>query len=234
MVIEKFKLPSNGLLGAPAEVKIKAMRGRELNMVYSSLSDASIDKIIERVTDPSLDPEELCDEDKSAILYYTRLLTFGEYIDQHMKCPHCGGIHKVSANYSEFVLTLLEEDNLKVVHLDNGDELHRRVPTPKIQKEIELFKKRYEVDVLDSQLLLMMTRIDKIVKEDGTTIRNLKMLFDYLADLEGRIFGDIIDNIDIKFGLNTTFEIECPETLLTFKGVTGINADFFRKSDRVI
>lgn len=229
MVIDTLRLPSNGLLGVPAEVKVKAMTGLELNMVYSSLSDASINKIIERVTEPSLNPDLLCDEDKGAILYYTRVLTFGDEIDQQLKCPHCGKIHKVTARYSEFNMVYLEEfDN--IITLPNGDMIYKRVPNAEIQKEIDYFKEKNSVGPLNSYLLYLLARIEKVVTSTET-ISNRLLIFNYLADLKGQWFGIIVDEIDTKFGLDVSFLAECPDTGNDFLGVVGINADFFRESN---
>ncbi|MCK9517371.1 MAG: hypothetical protein M0Q87_15210 [Ottowia sp.] len=230
MVIDTLRLPSNGMLGVPQEIEVKALTGKELNMVYSSLSDASINEIIRRITVPSLDPLTLCDEDKGAILYFTRLLTFGNDITQFLKCPHCGKVHEVVAHYSDFIMHYLD-DFTSTFNLDNGDKVYKRIPTAEIQKEIDYFKEKHSVGSLDSYLLYLLARIEKVVTSKGETISNRLLLFHYLGDLPGKSFGDIVENIKTQFGLEVTFPAECPETDREFLGVVGINADFFRFSN---
>ena len=229
MIIDKLKLPSNGLLGVPKEINVKALTGRELNMIYSSLSDASVNEVIKRITEPQMDPDLLCDEDKGAILYFSRLLTFGENIDQFFKCPHCGQIHKQTVRYSDLTVNYLEEFD-SVIELGNGDKVYKRVPTQEIQNEINQFKEKNNIDAFDSYLLYLLARIEKVVTPNEI-INNRFLLFNYLGDLHGKEFAKIMDNIEVNFGLDVTFRAFCPNTKLEFVGVVGINADFFRESN---
>ena len=46
---DKYILPSNGMLGYPKYVTIRAMTGRELSMVYSTLNEAVINEVITKL-----------------------------------------------------------------------------------------------------------------------------------------------------------------------------------------
>lgn len=233
MIIDKLKLPSNGLLGVASEIGVKAMTGAQLTKVYSSLSDESIDSIIREVTVPSLDPKELCDEDKTAILYFTRLLTFGDTMIHYFKCPVCESVHRYEISYNDLSVTYLKEAS-HTIELSNGDKLHIRIPTQAIHQSIELFRDKHKVSPFDSYILYIMSRVSKVEKNDGSNISSQFELFNYLKDLPGNVFGEIPDIIDIKFGLNTTAKVECPKTHADFMGVLGINADFFRNNNRAV
>lgn len=227
MAIEKLRLPSNGILGVPEMVSVKSLTGKELGILYTSLSDAAIDEVIKNITTPNIDPNILSDEDKFAILFLARELTLGSSFEQHIRCPHCGNIHKYVLDHSEFNTIYLEDFNNEIL-LPNGDIIIKRIPTSNIMEDINFFKERNNVDQLDSFLLYLLARISKVKQSSGTEISNQRLIFDYLANLEGSSFVEIIDKIDTKFGVDMTFIRECPTTHEDIVGVLGINADFFR------
>lgn len=222
--IEKVILPSNGLLGVEREVTIRGMKGIEISTLFSSLTDAAIDNIIKSVTDPSLDPENLCDEDKKFILHKTRVLTFGNNIEQTLRCPYCRNIHTYELNYKDFEVTLLEEDYItKVIEIGN-DKIIPRIPNSKVFNEINRYKDKANLSSDYTFILLQVARIDTV---NGKKIPIVKMI-EYLENLPGVELVKLSKELDVKFGLNTTFIVECNNCNTAFTGGIGINADLFR------
>lgn len=231
---DKYILPSNGFLGYPREVTIRAMNGRELSMAYSILNETTIDEIIYNVIEPKIEVSQLCDEDKAFILHSTRVLTFGHKIDQVLRCPFCGEIHTYTIDYRDLETTYLEseEQTSGLFTLPNGDEIKKQIPTSARFSEINLYKTKHNIPAYDSFLLLQVAKIEYIkVKEDARRIRSITELMDYLANIPGNDFMDVAEFLDVKFGLNTTFEAECKGCGTTLTGGIGITADLFRKSN---
>jgi hypothetical protein len=224
--IEKKVLPSNGLLeDVPREVAIRGMRGREISTVLSSLTDASVDEVIKSVTNPSLEPENLCDEDKKFVLHQTRILTFGEEIQQTLRCPFCGHIHDYTINYSDLELTYLEEEVLNdVLELSDGTKITRRIPSSKTMEEIIRYKDKVKFPPSYSFLFLQASRIGKV---NGKKMPIGEMIT-WLENIPGKELSKISKFLDIRFGLDTTFEVECAGCGTSFTGGIGISADLFR------
>lgn len=230
--LDKKVLPSNGLLkGIPREVMIRGMKGIEISTLFSSLTDAAVDEIIRAVTDPSLNPEDLCDEDKLFILHQTRILTFGDEVEQSLRCPHCGHIHNYTINYSDLEFTTLEQDVLddKLV-LPDKMTITRRIPTSLDMEEINRYKERMNLPKSYSFLLLQASRISKVNNKK----KSIAELIELLENMPGDSLMELYRFLDISFGLNTNFEIECHKCGSRFTGGLGINADLFRKPDKTV
>jgi uncharacterized C2H2 Zn-finger protein len=229
---DKYILPSNGMLGYPKYVTIRAMTGRELSMVYSTLNEAVINEVITNVIEPKISIDLLCDEDRAFILHSTRVLTFGRDVVQVLRCPFCGEIHSYKLDYSNFNIKYLEseEDASGIYKLDNGDEIKKRVPSTERFNEIAAYKEKYNVPAYDAFLLLQVAKVDYIKESTtGRRIKPIAEIMDYLANLPGDIFMDITEFLDTKFGLDTTFTVECEGCQNTLTGGLGITADLFRK-----
>ena len=228
--IEKKVLPSNGLIeGIPREVEIRGMKGREISTLFSSLTDAAIDNIIKSVTTPSLDPDELCDEDKLYILHQTRVLTFGNEVEQTLRCPACGMIQDHVFNYEDFDFTLLEEEKLKEEFtLSDGETvIKRRIVTQDIIKELARYKEKFKLPDSYAFILLQAARIGKV---DGKK-KSTSELIEFLNDMQGKDLIKLAKFLDFNFGLNTNFKIKCTKCQFNFEGGIGINADLFREPD---
>lgn len=223
--IDKEVLPSNGLLDAPKEVGIRAMTGREISTIYSSLNEESINQVIKSVTTPSLDPNDLCDQDKSFILHKTRTLTFGDEIHQTLKCPFCGHIHEYTINYSDFNTKYLTQEYLdEVVELSNGDKVSRRIATRKVWKEIDNHKTKRNLSDMYAYILLVSSRVGEINGER----KSIGELVEYLENLPGNDLVKIDRGFGERFGLDTTYIQQCAKCKLDITGGVGINADMFR------
>jgi len=227
--IDKKVLPSNGLLNdVPKEVIIRGMKGREISTLFSSLTDASIEQIIKDVTDPSLDPELLTDEDKAFILHTTRVLTFGNEIQQTLKCPFCGHIHTYIVEYSDFSVTLLPDDHLDEEFVLGDKTLKRRVPTKEVLESAKLYKEK--VNLPDSYAFILL-QASKIATINGKK-KSMAELVEYLENLPGNELVKVSEFLNVKSGIDTTFKVECTNCKTAFTGGIGINADMFREPDR--
>jgi hypothetical protein len=226
--IDKKVLPSNGLLkDVPREVTIRGMKGREISTLFSSLTDASIDAIIKDVTEPSLEPDLLCDEDKAFILHQTRVLTFGSEVQQTLRCPICGHIHDYVFNYDDFEINYLEENHLEE-ELTIGDQtIKRRIPTSETMAELKRYKEKFNLPDSYAFILLQAGKIGSINGKKKTTTE----LVQYLENLPGNELVKVSRFLDRKFGLETTVQVECVNCKTAFAGGIGINADLFREPD---
>lgn len=227
--IDKKVLPSNGLLkDVPKEVNIRGMKGREISTLFSSLTDASIEQIIKDVTDPSLDPDLLTDEDKAFILHTTRVLTFGNEIQQTLRCPFCGHVHPYILNYDDFNVTFLPEDYLEEEMTLDDAVIKRRVPTKEVLESARLYKEKINLPDSYAFILLQAAKISTI---NGKK-KSMAELVEYLENLPGNKLVKVSEFLNVKSGIDTTFEVECNNCKTAFTGGIGINADMFREPDR--
>lgn len=227
--IEKKVLPSNGLMeDIPREVVIRGMLGREISTLFSSLNDAAIDDIIKNVTDPSLDPDYLCDEDKQFILHQTRILTFGNELQQTLRCPICGHVHDYIINYDDLDFNLLTEDTLnEKLKLADGNVLERRVPSSRIMRDIIRYKEKANKPSSYAFIFLQVSRLGLINGKQ----RSIGDLVEYLENMPGKELVKVSRFLDFKFGLDTSFMVECDKCQSSFTGGIGITADLFREPD---
>lgn len=229
--IDKKVLPSNGLLpNVPREATIRGMKGREISTLFSSLTDASVDAIIKGVTDPSLDPEIMCDEDKTFILHQARVLTFGNEVQQTLRCPICGHIHDYIVGYDSLEIIYLAEEHFNEELEVDGKIIKRRVPTQETINEANRYKEK--VNLPDSYAFILL-QATKIATVNGKK-KSIGELVEYLENIPGNQLVKISRFLDRKFGLQTTFEAECEQCHGIFTGGIGINADLFREPDNTL
>lgn len=230
MNVQKYVLPSNGLLGYRKDVNIRAMQGREIATAYTSLSEASMEAIITAVIEPKIDIDLLTDEDKIFILHMTRIQTFGDTLTQTIRCPFCGNIHTYELSYSDFTVDRLEnaEQVSGQLVLENNDVVTKQIPTTEIFAELNLYKEKHNLPIVDTYLLNMIARIKRI-KTDTEVYTTTSELLHYLENAPGNIFTDIDDFIQTKFGLDPVYTVECNQCNTTLTGGLGITADLFRK-----
>jgi uncharacterized C2H2 Zn-finger protein len=207
------------------------MKGKELSTLFSSFNEAAVDEIIKAVTDPSVDPDMLCDEDKKFILHKTRVLTFGNMLDQTLRCPFCGKIHTYNIDYDNFELSHLDEDWLnEKITMPDGKVITKAIPTKADWNAAHKHKEKRGLPDSYSYLLLQAIRISHV---DGSR-KTLSELIDYLENLPGRDLSFLTRKLELKFGLDTTFTVECQSCHTDFTGGVGINADMFREYDNTL
>lgn len=224
--IEILKLPSNGLVGdTPKEVNVRNMKGKELSTLYSSLTEAAIDKVISDVTTPSLEPNTLCDQDKSAILHMSRVLTFGQEVEQTLRCPFCGKIDTYTLDYEDFPITLLDDTWMSsAITMPDGKVITKRIPT---KADWDVIYRHKEKRNLDETYAFILLQASKIAMIDGKAWP-IGEVIGYLENLPGKDLMYLVKELDVKFGIDTTFTVECKVCHSDFTGGLGINADLFR------
>jgi len=225
--INKIKLASNGQVdGVPEELTIRALTGKELSIIYSSLTTASIDKVLGSIIDEKVDVSILPDEDKFQILLEARKLTFGPEIKQQLLCPHCGQVHEHIINIDELEFKYLPKSfSITAAQISNGDTIELRIPTAAVWQQIDKVKERLNYTFDYDYLFLMASRIAK-VNNKGLSITEL---IKYLENLQGKYFTEVNDLVNFSFGYNKIFTVECTKHKgYTFQGGLGINADLFR------
>lgn len=229
MNIQKYTLPSNGMLGYKKDITIRAMKGRELATAYSSLSEASLDAIITAIIEPKISVDLLCDEDKVFILHMARIQTFGDTIKQTLRCPFCGAIHEYEVSYEDFEVRKLEsmEEVEGEYTLPNGDVIKKRIPTAEIFEDLNIYRDKNKLELVDNYLLNIVARVDNI-KTDERKLTTTTELINYLSDLDGRDFVKVADFLVTTFGLDTTYTVECNNCQTALSGGLGITADLFR------
>ena len=229
--IDKKVLPSNGLLeGVPKEVTIRGMKGREISTLFSSLTDASIEAIIKDVTNPSLNPDELTDEDKAFILHQTRILTFGNELQQTLRCPFCKHIENYVLDYNDFEILYLDESHLTEEMTLDDKVIKRRLVTAENLKEARAYKDKINLPDSYAFILLQAIRIGTINGKHKT----ISELVEYLENLPGKDLVNVARFLDTKFGLQTDFTVECENCKTAFTGGVGIDADMFREPDTAV
>ena len=170
---EKVTLPSNGYIdGVPKEVNIRGMKGREISTIFSSLTDSAIEDVIQSVTKEELNLDILPDEDKFFILHRTRVLTFGDTIQQKLRCPKCGKIHDYAVKYDDLEVTQLEENPEKDIEI-GGRTFTRRIPTKAVYDEINRFKEKIKAT---PDMVFTLGQIARIAKVDGKKISTQEMI----------------------------------------------------------
>ena len=223
--ISTIHLPSNGLLGVPTTIGVRALGGAELSTIYASLDDAAIDETIRAATTPSLDPDLLTSEDKVAIMHEIRRNTFGDTIKVPLRCPHCGQIHDYYIDYTDLKTEYLTEEILKPITLLNGDTITRKFPVKVDSDNIKSFITKHNISKRgDLFTVSQMLLIDK-VNDKKLTLLELK---NYLGNLTGADYGALVEHHTKGFGFNPVFVVPCEscDTLIT--GGVGLTADLFR------
>lgn len=238
MIIEKVKLPSNGLLGYPAEVTVRELKGSELSVIYTSLSDSSVDYVLKQaLVDDSknIDLDMMADQDKLFLLIKLRILTLGPNLIQNVKSPYgTQRIQEVELDLASMEVMYLEQKELDKeleVTDQNGTVyvLKRRVPNRKVIEEIMEAKEKHNISSYDDALLRMVSLLDpKIKAPNGYKARPVHEVVDFLGNLPGRQLKEVYNFVEMPFGINPTFEVECEETRQSFLGVVAFSADLFR------
>jgi len=233
MIIEKVKLPSNGLLGYPAEVTIRDLKGSELSAVYTSLSDASVDYVLESVIkekDEAFDVSKLADQDKFFLLLKLRIMTLGPIIGQVINSPFSKKSQKVEVDLSKLDVIYLTQEALdKTIEVEDQNKkkfiISRRIPNKEIIEQILVVKEKHNISSYDDALLRLVSLLNPKINDK---IRPVNEFVDFLANLPGQQLLNIYKFAELQFGISPVYEVECEDTKQTFLGVLAISADLFR------
>ncbi len=222
--IKSVQLPSNGLLDVQSEISVRGLRGMELSTLFSSLDEAAVNDVISRITTPSLNGDSICDEDKAYILHIARQLTYGQIVTQQMVCPVCGKIHDYDINYDDFELKKLEQEDVEGAFGIGNYTFAKQVPTNETRAPLMRYKEKANLHPSYNYLILVATRI-KTVNGKRESPHELITI---LENMPAQNLSKLVDWLDVKFGLDTTFKVECKSCHTPFAGGLGISADLFR------
>ena len=172
----------------------------------------------------------MCDEDKWYILHQARVLTMGTTINLKLKSPHdsTGAIFDYTLDYNDFNLNYLDEDELNrevsVQDLDNKWHTIEKQPlNTLIRDEIDAYRRKFNPPQTEA---LIWNQAAKIKKLDGKK-RTIKELVEFILDLPASQLNHLITSLNLNFGLDTTYTVECPTTHLAFTGGLAFTADLF-------
>lgn len=226
MNIAEITLPSNGNLPrVPAKVTIREMTGAELTAIYSNFNDEIIDEIVQAVIETEgINIEDLAEQDKHMILHQTRVLSFGNTITQTLRCPFCGVIHDYEIDYGTFKATLIDDEYLSKTTFEIGKHTYvRKIPTVRDFKRIRDTKQKYSISFKDDFILAIMVYVDTV---DGRKMPDLDLL-NHLKDLPAKDLKQVATELAVKFGLDTTFTVECEDCHNAITGGLGISPNLF-------
>lgn len=225
--LDKIKLPSNGLLKVPKEITIRGLNVGELATIYASMSDASIDTVLKGIIQVSFDTNLLTDEDKSFILHRARQLTFGTDIVVGTRCPFCGEIESAhSVSYDDFKVDYLTPEIVnEELELSNGDKVTRNFPTEFDKEQVKKLIMNFSLTSPgDKFTLSQVLLLDKV---NGSKLSALDKL-NYIRNMTPMDFSKLVQFNIYKYGINTTYTVECKGCGQTYTGGIGLSADLFR------
>lgn len=226
--IKKIDLPTNGVLNAPKQITIRELTGKDLSALYSNFNEEALDYVIKQaIIEPEeIDLDSLATEDKTYILHALRVLTFGSEVEQTLRCPFCGKVHDYVINYDDFALNKIPSDYLTHGSIAEiaGKAIERTIPTIHKLETIRNFKEQMKISDHDDYILLLMGYINTV---DNKKLSPLD-LRDFLINLPGRDLVKVEKHVDVKYGFDTTFTVECESCSVAITGGIGLNAHIFR------
>lgn len=222
-----LKLPSLGQMeGIPEEIKLYAATGKEISALISSFTDASIEFVINQLTEPKLNPDLLCDEDKAYILMKIREITYLPFLEMHLGCPFCGGVYDYQIDFNILKVNYLEDGFLTEEKQIGENSYLFQLPVKKDYREREEYIKKNGEDIKQAGTLFLATKI-KTVNKRALSFFD-KVLF--IESLPGQDVVELLKLVSPEFGQERTFDVVCKNKKCkrSFKGVIGLDADLFR------
>ena len=230
-----FTLPSNGLLGGPKEVTLRAMTTKEEKIILTTRDMSLFEKLIKSccIEPKDLDVGLLHENDIMFLVFALRSITFGDSYTQNITCPECGFKQDIEINISEMEPHILDTENieekLSCTLPVNGDTLQLKLLSVgdinRIDKLVKTRTSKGKVQDPDSYnftLKLMETILNKNGEEfesqdekrhyvDSLNMKDLVAIQNTLSSIE---FG--LDNVLIRTCNKCHEDIEvagvvCPE-----------------------
>jgi hypothetical protein len=248
-------LPSAGKLEYPAEVKIRAITGREEMKMNSTNLIKYIDLVIKEcakdvVTNEPLDVDKLSSEDKVYLFIMLRSLSYGDSMTAGYRCNQCGTNNEVHLELSKLPIKQLDDDML----LNSTFTL----PVSGVVVELRLLSD-HEIYAIESEARTMEVKTKKPFKECRDLLiktRRLKsitfedsekgLMTEENSPANRSIFQLLIENLIGKdlsyldkkwvelnnYGIDLTVEHKCSGCGTTSPvGVDVTSTEFFRPSE---
>lgn len=239
---KEIDIPSNGYLGGPKKVTIRAMTTAEEKILYSSRDLSYLTKICKACTvkPKNLDMHTLLPQDFLFMIFQIRELTYGAEYKQTMRCPYCGYTQDTTINIADFKYTMLDENI--------SEKLFVELPMSKAQVHLKLLS-QYEIDSIEEEAMTlfqegkvsdpdshaMVKKFAKMIESvTGKEFEDEMQKYSYVNKLHMRDFNMIRKTIDsIVYGLDNTNEVTCQNPNCEKKvEVTGaICPEFFRPTE---
>lgn len=239
MITDKIKLPSRSLFyeNIPAELTIRSMGTEEEKLVYSSISDETINTLISAcIVGTTIDVRDLTPIDKHFILMKLRILTYGGEYHIEARCPYCKKKHSYTINLEDLISIDLAEDFEYPLAIDlpiSKDKLKLKVLSGADHEAIEKDSKRIYKQFPNYQgdASYHATLMKHILSVEGKEFSVNSERLEYVKLLEGRDSAQIWNAVDsVKYGYDLIVELTCKNPLCREEFESGVpsNQEFFR------
>ncbi len=233
-----FRLPSNGLLGGPKEVTLRAMTTKEEKIILTTRDMTVFERLIKSccVEPKELDIGLLHENDIMFLVFALRSITFGDSYEQTITCPECGFKQDVTINISEMETNILDTDGidekLTCTLPVNKDTLQLKLlSTGEINKIDKLVKTRAakgKVQDPDSYNFILKL-METIVNKNGEDFESQDEKRHYVENLNMRDLVEIQNTLsNIEFGLDNTLIRTCNKCHEDIEVAGVVCPEFFR------
>ena len=234
---KEIDVPSNGYLGGPKKITIRAMTTAEEKILYSSRDFSFITKICKACTvkPKGIDWSLFLPQDFQFILFQIRELTFGSEYRQPYTCPHCGSSQEAVINIANFKYTLLDEGISEKLFIDlpiSKAKVHLKLISQQEIDNIEdetnkLFAEGKVSDPESHSMVKKMTAMIDFVT--GVDFENENDKFSWINKLHLADFNAIRNKLgEVQWGLENNTEVECARCGKKVEVVGTICPEFFR------
>jgi hypothetical protein len=250
------KLPSAGKSEySPAEVKLRAITGKEEMKMNSTSLSKYIDLVLrecvkDNATNAPINVDKLSSEDKVYLFIMLRSLSYGDSMSASYRCQNCGEMNSTSMELSKLPIDFLTDDklaNLVITLPVSGITLEMRLLTDSELYELDAEARQMEIKTKRPakecrDLLMKMRRIKSMTYEDSelgilteeNTTAN-RSLFQLLVE---NLIGKDLAYLDRKwgaandYGVKLTVDHKCASCgNLSTIGVDVSSSEFFRPSE---
>jgi len=235
---KSFKLPSNGLLGGPKEVTLRAMTTKEEKIILTTRDLSVFDRLIKSccVEPKDLDTGLLHENDIMFLVFALRSITFGDTYHQSIVCPECGFKQDIEVNISEMETEILDvegiEDRLTCTLPVNGDVIQLKLLSSgdikRIDKKVKMRTSKGKVQDPDSYNFTLKL-METIVSKNGEDFEDEEAKRHYVDTLNMKDLITIQNTLsNIEFGLDNTLFRTCSRCHEDIEVAGVICPEFFR------
>lgn len=233
-----FTLPSNGLLGGPKEVTLRAMTTKEEKIILTTRDMSLFEKLIKSccVEPKDLNVDLLHENDIMFLVFALRSITFGDTYEQTITCPECGFKQDITVNISEMEPHILDTDNIEeklTCKLPvNGDTLQLKLLSVgdinRIDKLVKTRTSKGKVKDPDSYNFTLKL-METILSKNGDTFENQDEKMHYVDSLNMQDLVTIQNTLSsIEFGLDNVLIRTCSKCHEDIEVAGVVCPEFFR------
>ena len=233
-----FRLPSNGLLGGPKEVVLRAMTTKEEKIILTTRDMSVFERLIKSccIEPKELNMSQLHENDIMFLVFALRSITFGDTYEQTITCPECGFKQDVTINISEMETNILDtdgiEEKLSCKLPVNGDSLQLKLLSiediNRIDKLVKTRAAKGKIQDPDSYNFILKL-METIVNKNGEDFENQDEKRHYVESLNMRDLVEIQNTLsNIEFGLDNTLIRTCSRCHEDIEVAGVVCPEFFR------